>query len=194
MLVLGVVRMRGQAHGYQVRQDLQLWAADRWANTKPGSIYHALKKLAAENLLEAVEASSDLGPDRIVYRITEQGEGEFFFLLNEAISDADAGPAMFNASLPFVTTLERGNLLFLLKTRLQQVQATAGQTQLLIDSTLAPSEGELGKPPHIREMFQYWFATTEAEAAWLKDFIGRVQAGEYTFAGEDAHAFGTPPR
>lgn len=194
MLVLGVVRMRGEAHGYQVRQDLQLWAADKWANTKPGSIYHALKKLAADNLLEAVEASSDLGPDRVVYRITEQGEGEFFYLLNDAVSNVDAGPAMFNAALPFVTTLERNTLAFLLKSRLQQVQATAGQTQLLIDSTIAGSEGEPGKPPHIREMFQYWFATTEAEAAWLRDFIDRVQGGEYTFAGENEPAFGSPPR
>lgn len=184
--------MRGEAHGYQVRQDLQLWAADKWANTKPGSIYHALRKLAADGLLEAVEAASDLGPDRIVHRITDQGEGEFFFLLTKAISDVDAGPAMFNASLPFVTTLERANLLFLLRTRLQAVQAAANQSQLLVDSTIADREDELGKPPHIREMFQFWVATTEAEVAWLTDFMGRVQSGEYTFAGEDAPAFGNP--
>ena len=42
LLVLGVVRMFGRAHGYQVRRELLTWSADEWANVQPGSIYHAL--------------------------------------------------------------------------------------------------------------------------------------------------------
>jgi DNA-binding PadR family transcriptional regulator len=194
LLVLGVVRMRGEAHGYQVRQDLQLWAADRWANTKPGSIYHALRKLAVEDLVEAVSTATGLGPEKVVYRITPAGEGEFFFLLNKAISDVDSGPAMFNAALPFITTLDRRNLIFLLRTRVQQVRTAAGNTQLMIDATVAEKDGEWGKPPHIREMFQYWVATSDAEVAWLNDFIARLEAGEYTLADDDQASFGSPPR
>ncbi|MFC0114534.1 PadR family transcriptional regulator [Kibdelosporangium aridum] len=195
LLVLGAVRMRGEAHGYQVRQDLLLWAADQWANVKPGSIYHALKKLAADGLLEEVSTEeSELGPDRVVYRITPQGEGEFFFLLNKGIAETETGPAMFNAALPFITTLERGNLIFLLKSRIQQTKAGADSTRLLIDNTIAPIEGQLGKPPHVREMFTYWLVTIEAELNWLQDLVTRIEAGEYTFTGESPDAFGNPPR
>nr|CEL19227.1 Transcriptional regulator, PadR family [Kibdelosporangium sp. MJ126-NF4]CTQ94973.1 Transcriptional regulator, PadR family [Kibdelosporangium sp. MJ126-NF4] len=194
MLVLGVVRMRGEAHGYQVRQDLLMWAADRWANTKPGSIYHALKKLAADNLLEEVATQeTGLGPERVLYRITQQGEGEFFFLLNKAISDTETGAAMFNAALPFITTLDRGSLIFLLRNRIQQVSATAEHTRLLLDQGIAPAHGEPGKPPHVREMFTYWLVSVEAELGWLRDLVGRLEAGEYTLADDDANAFGNPP-
>lgn len=194
MLVLGVVRMRGEAHGYQVRQDLLSWAADRWANVKPGSIYHALKKMTADSLLEAVQTEeSDLGPDRVVYRITDHGEGEFFFLLNKALSDVSAGPAMFNAALPFITTLDRKTLQYLLTNRLQQVQAVVDNTRLMIDSTIAPSADEPGKPPHISEMFEYWAVTSEAEITWLKDLIKRLETGTYKFAGEGPRVFGVPP-
>lgn len=186
--------MRGEAHGYQVRQDLLSWAADRWANVKPGSIYHALKKMATDNLIEAVQTEeTNLGPDRVIYRVTEQGEGEFFFLLNKGISDVEAGPAMFNAALPFITTLDRGTLKYLLNSRIQQVQALGTNVQLMIDNTLAPSRGEPGKPPHIGEMFRYWVATNDAELTWLRDLVERLEAGEYEFADDSPHAFGVPP-
>lgn len=49
LLVLGVVRMYGRAHGYQVRRELLSWSADKWADVQPGSIHHAL------NLLEQID-------------------------------------------------------------------------------------------------------------------------------------------
>ncbi len=55
LLVLGVVRKHGKAHGYQVRRELLTWSADKWANVAPGSIYHALKQMAKEGLLERVD-------------------------------------------------------------------------------------------------------------------------------------------
>jgi DNA-binding PadR family transcriptional regulator len=186
--------MHGEAHGYQVRQDLRMWAAERWANVKPGSIYHALKKMATDNLLEAVHTEeSDLGPDRVVYRITQQGEGEFFYLLNKAISDLEAGPAMFNAALTFITALERGTLTYLLKTRTQQLQAAVDSTELMIGNMIAEQDGERGKPPHVKELFTHWLVTSSAEVAWLRDLITRLEAGEYNLVGEHPHAFGTPP-
>ena len=90
LLVLGVVRMHGSAHGYQVRRELLTWSADKWANVAPGSIYHALKKMETENLLEV--ASTDThpgGPDRTAYRLTPDGETEFQLLLSKYLADSD---------------------------------------------------------------------------------------------------------
>jgi DNA-binding PadR family transcriptional regulator len=186
--------MHGEAHGYQVRQDLRMWAAERWANVKPGSIYHALKKMAADSLLETVHTEeSDLGPDRVVYRITEHGEGEFFYLLNKGISDAEGGPAMFNAALTFITALDRGTLTYLLKTRIQQLQSAVDSTELMIGNMIAAADGERGKPPHVKELFTRWAVISSAEATWLRDLVARLEAGEYNLAGEHPHAFGTPP-
>jgi DNA-binding PadR family transcriptional regulator len=186
--------MRGEAHGYQVRQDLLMWAADRWANVKQGSIYHALKKLTAENLLEAVHTEeSNLGPDRVVYRITQQGEGDFYFLMSKGLGDTDSGPAMFNAALPFITALDRSTLLHLLKSRIRQTEGQMATTQFLMDSTIAENPGDMGKPPHIREMFRFWNASSTGVVEWLRDLVKRIESGEYDFADDTPEAFGVPP-
>src|ERR1044072_5074802 len=89
LLVLGVVRMYGRAHGYQVRRELLTWSADKWANVAPGAVYHALQRRAKETLLEEVheaetavdETGEARGPDRTAYQRTPDGETEFQLLL-----------------------------------------------------------------------------------------------------------------
>jgi DNA-binding PadR family transcriptional regulator len=194
LLVLGVVRMLGEAHGYQVRQALLSWSADRWANVKQGSIYHALKKAVTDNLLEQVQTEeSDQGPDRVVYRTTPKGDGEFFFLMNNALGQIDSGPAMFNAALPFLTTVDRRTLIFLLNTRIKQTEGQLETTRYLMDHSIADGEDQAGKPPHIMEMFRYWNATVAGTLDWLRDLVARIEAGEYTFADDGPGAFGSPP-
>jgi DNA-binding PadR family transcriptional regulator len=51
LLVLGIVRGYGRAHGYRVGNDLVSWGADEWANVKWGSIYHALRALTQSGFL-----------------------------------------------------------------------------------------------------------------------------------------------
>lgn len=187
--------MRGEADGYQVRQDLAMWAADRWANVKPGSIYHALKKLAADGLLEAVQTEeSPQGPDRVVYRITDAGVGDFFYLLNSALSEVETGQTMFNAALPFITTLDRNTLLFLLRSRIRQVEGQMATSEFLHESTMiADGPDEIGKPAHVREMFRYWSASLVGVLEWLRDLVERIEAGEYVLADDSPKAFGMPP-
>ncbi|MBE1582569.1 PadR family transcriptional regulator [Nonomuraea angiospora] len=55
LLVLGVVRLHGQAHGYLVGSELESWEAGQWAGLRSGSIYHALRQLAKEGLLDTSE-------------------------------------------------------------------------------------------------------------------------------------------
>ena len=85
LLILGVVRWFQPVHGYDVRRELLSWHADEWANVQPGSIYHALKKLAEEGLLREV-ATEQVGgrPARTTYEITPKGEDEFQDLLNRS--------------------------------------------------------------------------------------------------------------
>ena len=73
-MILGLVQWMQPVHGYDVRRELLSWNADEWANVAPGSIYHALRKLAEEGLLEEV-ATEQVGarPARTTYRIDGQG-------------------------------------------------------------------------------------------------------------------------
>ncbi len=84
MMILGLVKLMQPVHGYDVRRELLSWNADEWANVAPGSIYHALRKLTEEGLLEEV-ATEQVGarPARTTYRTTAKGDSEFEDLLRD---------------------------------------------------------------------------------------------------------------
>ena len=106
LLVLGVVHLSGGAHGYQVRSELQSWRAEIWAKIKPGSIYHALKKAAADGLLtEQVEPGSS-GPERVLYRLTARGRDEMVELVRDGLRRTH-DPDMLNASIAMLPMLTR---------------------------------------------------------------------------------------
>jgi DNA-binding PadR family transcriptional regulator len=188
LLVLGVVRMYGRAHGYQVRRELLTWSADKWANVQPGSIYHALKKMTTERLLEQVETEpGEAGPERVAYKLTDDGETEFQILLANSLSEPQT-PVDISASVTLITTLPRQRAITLLTHQLFKLEADQQSARLL------STEGtDLGKPAHITELYRLWEARSDASIGWLKDLIGKLEAGEYVMADDDQRAFGQPP-
>src|SRR3990170_67405 len=89
LLVLGALRRRGRAHGYQVRADMESWGAHEWSTATSGSVYHALKSMAGQGLLVTHETvpSAAGGPPRIEYQLTGKGDEEYFAMLRQALSD-----------------------------------------------------------------------------------------------------------
>jgi len=194
LLVLGVVRMYGKAHGYQVRRELLNWSADRWANVAPGSIYHALKKMAAEGLLESVpDEPEGRGPDRTAYRVTDEGETEFQVRLAQMIAETDGDGAQdafsFAAALTFLTSLSRDRALSLLRHRLTWLEGQLATTRSVLDCGV-----DRGHPEHVGELYRLWGTTVEATIEWLRGLIKRLRDGEYVMADDPGHDFGTPPR
>ncbi len=194
LLVLGVVRMYGSAHGYQVRRELLSWSADKWANVAPGSIYHALKKMAAENLLtEVSEEQADAepqGPDRTAYRLTDDGDTEFERLLTKYLAESDdsaQGAYRLAAAVTFLPALPRSRALSLLRHRLTQLGGQAASARdLLANAT------DWGQPEHVGELYRLWLASIEAQDRWLRELIERLAAGGYVMADDDAAEFGAP--
>ncbi|HKS47858.1 MAG TPA: PadR family transcriptional regulator [Amycolatopsis sp.] len=191
LLVLGVVRMYGKAHGYQVRRELLTWSADKWANIQPGSVYHALKKMTAEKLLEQVEVEpGESGPDRTAYRVTEAGETEFHVLLSHALSSGrHTTGAEMGAAITLMTTLPRKQVIGLLRHRVFQLE-----TDVRSASLLAGQSDSWGQPAHIRELFRSWEMHAETSLSWLRQLIERLEAGEYVMADDPGRSFGQPPQ
>ncbi|GAB3487180.1 PadR family transcriptional regulator [Amycolatopsis cihanbeyliensis] len=188
LLVLGVVRMYGKAHGYQVRRELQTWSADKWANIQPGSIYHALKKMTTEGLLEQVETEQGgSGPERVAYRITETGEAEFQILIAQALARPSATGFELPAALVLLTTQPRQRLIGLLKQQLIRLEGDEESSRLLLEEGTS-----WGHPAHVTELYRLWQRTAEARASWLRELIERLRAGEYVLADDSDHAFGEP--
>ncbi|GLY35170.1 PadR family transcriptional regulator [Amycolatopsis sp. NBRC 101858] len=192
LLVLGVVRMYGRAHGYQVRRELLTWSADKWANVQPGSIYHALKKMTAEDLLEQVDVEpGEGGPDRTAYRLTGEGEQEYQVLLSKALSDPELNHPDLSAAISLMTTLPRARVINLLRHRLVHLQAEQQQATLMLEE-LKVNMGQ-GTPEHVGELYRLWSSISAASFGWLEGLIARLEAGEYVMADEGGEAFGEPP-
>lgn len=186
LLVLGVVRMRGQAHGYQVRRDLLSWSADAWANVQPGSIYHALKKMTREGLVAEVTTEGGAGPERTLYQLTEDGETEFMLLLSRSLSEPERGFESLNAGVTFLPTLNRDTAIALLSLRTTRLIGQASSARQVVDA-----DGMLGKPEHVRELFRLWELTVEAALRWTEELIDSLKAGRYTMADDEGAHFGS---
>ena len=170
LLVLGVVRMYGSAHGYQVRRELLTWSADKWANVAPGSIYHALKKMTAEALLTEAGSDAGQGPDRTAYRLTPDGETEFQLLLAKYLAESDdsaQGAYRLAAAVTFLPALPRAKALSLLRHRLTQL---AGQRASARD--LLENGANWGQPEHVGSCtgcgWRRWTRRTSGCASWWR--------------------------
>src|SRR3712207_142160 len=108
MMILGVVQWMQPVHGYDVRRELLSWSADKWANVQPGSIYHALRKLAEEGLLREV-ATEQVGarPARTTYEITPKGVAEFESLLRGHWWELEQPADPFLAAFSLLPALSR---------------------------------------------------------------------------------------
>jgi DNA-binding PadR family transcriptional regulator len=172
LLVLGVVRGHGRAHGYRVGTDLASWGADEWANVKWGSIYHALRALTTSgSLVDHLDV-----PGRTEYEITERGEAEFQKLLREAVRRPHSRPDQLGAALAMLPALPRTEAVRLLRERLAALEDIRDKAQGRLD--------ELVERPHWSELFGLWRHTAAGGAEWTRGLIERLESGAYSMAGE----------
>lgn len=108
LLILGALRRIQPAHGYQVRQELERWEADQWANIAYGSIYHALNTMTQEGLLNMhVETERKGGSTKKMYALTPDGEKEYRHLLSEYWWEPKVVYDPFQIALLFASDLPR---------------------------------------------------------------------------------------
>jgi DNA-binding PadR family transcriptional regulator len=172
LLVLGVVRGYGRAHGYRVGNDLLSWGADEWANVKWGSIYHALRALTQAGFL----LDHNDVPGRTDYELTERGEAEFMQLLRDAVRRPQPRPDFLGAALAMLPSLPRAEAIRLLQERLTTLEGTRDKARAQIDA--------LVDPPHVQELFGLWEHNAVSSADWTRGLIERLEAGAYLMAGE----------
>jgi Predicted transcriptional regulators len=172
LLVLGIVRGYGRAHGYRVGNDLLSWGADEWANVKWGSIYHALRALTQAGFL----IDHDDVPGRTDYELTESGEAEYLRLLRDAVRRPHPRPDLLGAALAMLPSLPRDEAIRLLRDRLTALEETRDKAQAQVDGWADPA--------HVRELFGLWQHNAAGGAEWTRGLIERLEAGAYPMAGE----------
>ncbi|MCT7656817.1 PadR family transcriptional regulator [Mycobacterium deserti] len=179
LLVLGVVRNSGEAHGYAVHRELTSWRVDTWTRVKPPSIYHAIKQLHREGLLSASEPqNSPSGPARVAYRITAAGQRAFFELLEAALQSPDIEE--FGAGIAFMRSLPRTRVAALLHAQLETTESIATQLRQMKADWPDPDA-----PPHAQHLLELWRGTFASNAAWTTQMLARINGGEFEFTPPD---------
>jgi len=177
MMILGLVQWMQPVHGYDVRRELLSWSADKWANVQPGSIYHALRKLAEEELLREV-ATEQVGarPARTTYEITDKGAAEFQTLLRNSWWSLATPPDPFMAAFSFLPALPRAEASAALRNRAVQLGAGIQQMQALIGADWADS-----KPVYVTWMWELGIERAQAEIRWCERIAGLIEKDEPYF-------------
>ncbi|GAA4901146.1 DNA-binding PadR family transcriptional regulator [Stackebrandtia albiflava] len=186
LMVLGVVRIHGTAHGYLVQNELLAWNAHEWANIKWGSLYHALKQMTKQGLLTAQDAGD--GSWRVDYTITPAGDVEFLRLLRSALAHPEHRPDALAAALGFFTALPRAEVIELLRSRVAALESER-DVKAKQSRQAAERPSQVG---HISELFGLWVHAADSGIAWTRSLIDRLERGDWTMADDDPHAFGTP--
>ncbi len=182
LLLLGTVRIFQPVHGYFVRRELLSWQAEEWANLNPGSVYNGLRSLARDGFVEEVGTETEGGrPARTTYRLTGDGETEFLRLLRDTLWNVSRfEPAELMAAWGFAAALKREEVIAALESRVEQIEASSRAVSYAIEDI--PSHP--GMPATVAEHYRLGQARLDGEAAWARQLLERLRAGEYWFDGE----------
>lgn len=86
LFVLGSLEERGEMHGHALRLLAEEEHIDSWTDFGPGSVYGAIKRLAAEGLIEEKRTEREGNyPERQVYGITDAGTAALADLRRETL-------------------------------------------------------------------------------------------------------------
>lgn len=178
LLILGVLKRRGSAHGYRIHRDLADWRVETWTVIRPGSIYHALMQMEKLGLASQVTASNQkLGPSKIEYTLTEIGEREFIALLITTLKDINL--IELSVGIAFMEFLPRQETLKLLEKRMVAQRQVANSLQTL------PTEDIPGTPAKHPELIRIWSDSYSDAAASTEKLIKAIQSGKYVFKNEE---------
>ena len=123
LFVLGLLMQRPMA-GYAIQVILQLSQTQQWARVLPGSVYHALKKLADEGFVVLQTTEQSGNRSKAIYAITPKGKVEFRKLLKEAWSAPVLHfPAEIYAALSFLDDLSREEIVRAIDERITALES-----------------------------------------------------------------------
>jgi DNA-binding PadR family transcriptional regulator len=168
-------------YGHQLRRHARLDRANLWSDVRPGSLYGALHRLAAEGLIEPLRTEQDGNlPARTVYAITAEGRSELRALRAEALQEVGLRPDPVDLALAMSSDLDEAILRGYLDDRIAALSAQAARfdhhrDRAWPDQTVADDL-----------VVEHARLRIDAELAWhrlVRDQLGKLTSGsEYRAA------------
>ncbi len=153
-------------HGHQIRREAQVDRTELWADIKPGSLYGALHRMAAEGLIAPVKTEQQGNlPARTIYEITEQGRAELETHRDEALRRTKLPNDPVDLALQYLDDLTPESVRTALTNRRQAYAAQISEWQRLRQQA----------DPHLNDIerlgFRHQILRLEAEIAWHDEVL-----------------------
>ncbi len=179
LLILGILKRRGSAHGYRMYRDLVEWRVETWTIIRPGSIYHALTQMEKQGFIAEASpvTSKKLGPSKTEYTLSANGEEEFIRLLEASLRDINL--IELSVGIAFMGYLPRQKVIALLKQRQE------AQKQIPAFLHTLPTEEVPTTPAKHPELIRIWADSYTDAVASTEKLIQAIQSGKYIFKSEE---------
>ena len=174
LVILGLLRER-PLYGYEIKHIIEEHMGD-WTNIAFGYIYFALGKLADEGFIEKVATEKEgKRPSRSVYQITAAGREEFLRLLRQVWCEVERHYYTLDIGLAFMEALPGEEVEGYLRDRVSQLESivqhvTAHRAEVLAGEYVSRV---------VSAVFDHSLAHFEAELAWTRDVLDKVERGAY---------------
>ena len=172
LLALAVMSYLSQQpmHPYELGRTLREHGDARSIKFNHGSLYMVVGQLAKAGYITELETSrAGQRPERTVYALTDAGRAEFSDWLRELVAEPQQEYPHFVAALSMIAALPPGEVVALLRERLDRLHEARAEIRRLIDTTLAN-----GVPELFLVEEQYRLALLVAESGFVEEFIGKI--------------------
>jgi DNA-binding PadR family transcriptional regulator len=169
IFLLAALDERGPMHGHQLRLLAEQELVALWTDITVGSLYGALKRLAAEELIEEVRVERSGGyPQRQVWAITAAGHAALGGLRLSALRDIVIKPDPFDLAVTRLDDNHLDDLSAIITARISSLTATLKEWEAhsaAIDRYLSVSE---------RMVLKHRADRLRAEIVWHKELLAAL--------------------
>ena len=161
-------------HPYEMYQTLLLRKEDALVKVRPGTLYHAINRMAADGLVRATHTDREGNrPERTTYEITPLGGERFVASVTEMLAAPVNHFPHFPLAMAEAHHLPLADVLALVETR---VAAVAAERDAL-DADIRRVRDK-GLPERLWLELDLRRETHAAELAWLERLLGRLRSGD----------------
>ncbi|MEV5826152.1 PadR family transcriptional regulator [Spirillospora sp. NPDC052242] len=172
LTVLALLTVRA-SHPYELHRLIVDTHKD-YVTGLPRSLYHAVDRLAGEELIAPVETVREgRRPERTVYEITAEGRRELATRLRALLETPGPDRRTFTAAVSLIGVLPLPDALQSLRTRAAALEGMLAGT----DGHLSALR-ESGLPDLLTIELDYERTVIGAELGWLRALVARLASGE----------------
>ena len=169
LYILAALADQGEMHGHQLKQLAEIEHVHLWTDISVGALYGAIKRLAAEGLIEEARVEREGAyPERQVWRITHAGEVSLAALRSSGLREIVTRPDPFDLAMTRLDLDRLDQLPAVLEARLASLRALVTE-----------------KTAHVQNIAKYLTATElvviehgvarlRAEVAWHEELLSKL--------------------